>query len=75
MVITPILWLNFPQWDVNWGIAQPQVQRFYLSEVSYGGQKHLFVAVVYPDDPRGMKDFLPHAENLIAAVQVPATPA
>ena len=71
---TCILWLDYPQWDVNWGIAEPQVQRFYLSDVSYGGRKHLFIAVVYPNDPRDMKKFLPHAEHLIATVQVPATP-
>jgi hypothetical protein len=70
-----VLWLEFPQWDVSWGIAEPQVQRFYLSEVSYGGQKHLFVAVVYPNDPGDMRKFLPHAEKLIATVQVPASPA
>jgi hypothetical protein len=71
---TCILWLDYPQWDVTWGIAEPQVQRFYLSDVSYGGHKHLFIAVVYPNDPRDMNKFLPHAEKLIATVQVPATP-
>jgi hypothetical protein len=72
---TCILWLDYPQWELSWGIAEPQVQRFYLSDVSYGGRKHLFIAVVYPDDPHGMKNFLPHAEHLIATAQVPATPA
>ena len=72
---TCVQWLDYPQWDVTWGIAEPQVQRFYLSDVTYGGRKHLFIAVVYPNDPRDMKKFLPHAEQLIATVQVPATPA
>jgi len=70
-----VLWLGFPQWDGTWGIAEPQIQRLYLSDVSYGGRKHLFVAVVYPDDPRDMKEFLPHAKDLIATVQAPATSA
>jgi hypothetical protein len=70
-----ILWLNYPQWDASWGIAEPQVQRFYLSDVSYGGRKHLFIAVVNPNAPGDMKTFLPHAERLIATVRVPATPA
>jgi hypothetical protein len=70
-----ILWLDYPQWDLSWGIAEPQVQRLYLSDVSYGGKTHLFIAVVYPNDPRDMKKFLPDAEHLIATVQVPATPA
>ena len=35
---TCVLWLDYPQWDVTWGIAKPQVQRFYLSDVSYGGR-------------------------------------
>ena len=72
---TCVLWLGFPQWDGTWGIAEPQIQRLYLSDVSYGGRKHLFVAVVYPDDPRDMKEFLPHAKDLMATVQVPATSA
>jgi hypothetical protein len=70
---TCVLFLDYPQWDVNWGISEPQVQRFYLSDVSYGGHKHLFIAVIYPNDPRDMTTFLPHAEKLIATVQVPAT--
>ena len=70
-----VLWLGYPQWEGTWGIAKPQVQRFYLSDVTYGGKTHLFVAVVYPDDPADMETFLPHAEDVIASVQVPATPA
>ena len=72
---TCVLWLGFPQWFDSWGIAEPQVQRFYLSNVTYGGETHLFVAVVYPDDPADIKAFSPHAEDLLASVQVPATPA
>jgi hypothetical protein len=70
-----VLFLGFPQWQDVWGIADPQVQRFYLSDVSYGGKKHLFVAVVYPDDPSGMKEFGPQAEQLLSTVQVPAEAA
>jgi hypothetical protein len=70
-----VLWLGFPQWSNIWGIAKPQVQRFYLSDVTYGDTTHLFVAVVYPDDPDDMKAFLPHAEDLVASVKVPAIPA
>lgn len=71
-----VLFLSFPQWGGEaWGIAKPQVQRFYLSDVTYGDTTHLFVAVVYPDDPNDMKTFLPHGEDLLATVQVPATPA
>lgn len=68
-------WLGFPQWEGPWGIAEPQVQRFYLSDVTYGGTTHLFVAVVYPDYPWDMALFSSHAEDLLATVQVPATPA
>jgi hypothetical protein len=70
-----VLWLGFPQWDGTWGIADPQVQRFYLSDVSYGGKKHLFVAVVFPDNPADMKEFMSHAKDLMATVQVSATSA
>jgi hypothetical protein len=72
---TCVDWLGYPQWDVNFGISEPQVQRFYLSDVSYGGQTHLFIAVVYPNDPGDLQKFLPHAEHLISTVQVPAAPA
>ena len=67
--------LGFPQWDGFWGIAGPQVQRFYMSDVSYGGQAHLFVVVVYPDEPADMESFLPLAERLISTVRVPARPS
>ena len=69
------LFLGFPQWDESWGIAEPQVQRFYLSDVEYGGQTHLFVGVVYPDDPADMERFLLEGEALLETVQVPAEPA
>jgi hypothetical protein len=68
-------WLGFPQWEGPWGIAVPQVQRLYLSDVTYGGKTHLFVAVVYPDLLWGMGVLSAHAEDLLASVQVPATPA
>jgi hypothetical protein len=68
-------WLGFPQWEGPWGIAVPQVQRVYLSEVAYGGKTHLFVALIYPDNPADMETFSPHAEDLLATVQVPASPA
>jgi hypothetical protein len=71
---TCVNFLDYPQWDLNFGISEPQIQRFYLSDVTYGGRKHLFIAVIYPNDPRDMTTFLPHAEKLIATVHVPATP-
>lgn len=48
---TCVDFLGYPQWDVNFGISEPQIQRFYLSNVTYGGRKHLFIAVIYPNDP------------------------
>jgi hypothetical protein len=38
-----VLFLGFPQWDGVWGIAGGPT-RFYLSDVTYGGRDHLFVA-------------------------------
>jgi hypothetical protein len=70
-----VLWLGFPQWEGSWGIAVPQVQRFFLSDAAYGGKTHLFVVVIYPDDPADMETFLPQGEDLLATVQVPASPA
>ncbi|HLC05835.1 MAG TPA: hypothetical protein VJK02_22600 [Anaerolineales bacterium] len=71
---TCVLFLGFPQWDDVWGLAGPQVVRFYLADVSYGGASHLFVAVIYPDDPADMVSFRALAEPVIASVQVPADP-
>jgi hypothetical protein len=36
---TCVLWLGFPQWQGSWGIAEPQVQRLYLSDVTYGARR------------------------------------
>jgi hypothetical protein len=70
-----VLPLGFPQWDDTWGITATQVQRFYLSDVTYSGRHHLFVAVIYPDQGSDMDAFAPIAETLLATVHVPATPA
>jgi hypothetical protein len=70
---TCVLFLGFPQWDGDWGIAGSQVQLFYLSDVTYGGAEHLFVAVVYPDDSADMKAFASTAEHLLTTVRVPAS--
>jgi hypothetical protein len=72
---TCALFLGFPRWDGPWGIAGEQVQRFFLADVAYGGVEHLFVAVVYPDDPADMETFAARAERVIGTVRVPATAA
>jgi hypothetical protein len=69
-----VLFLGFPQWGSDWGIAYAQVQRFYLADVEYGGVKHLFVAVIYPDKGADLKSFAKTGEQLLRTVRVPATP-
>ena len=69
-----VAWLGFPQWEESWVILLGQVQRFYLSDVMYGGKMHLFIAGMQVD-PADLETFLPRGEDLIATVQVPATPA
>jgi len=71
---TPVcaLFLGFPQWDGAFGITDQQTVRFYLSDITYGGEQHLFVAAIYPDAPADASVFRPHAEDLISTVQVPA---
>jgi len=44
-----VLFLGFPQWDGTFGITDQQTPRLYLSDVTYGDQQHLFVAVIYAD--------------------------
>ncbi len=67
-----VLFLGFPEWTDTWGIAGSQVQRFYLANVTYGGKKHLFVAVVYPDQGADMTSFAKVGDRLLATVRVPA---
>ena len=69
-----VLFLGFPQWTGDWGIAYTQVQRFYLADVEYGDVKHLFVAVIYPDRGADLKSFAKAGEQLLRTVRVPATP-
>ena len=38
--------LGYPQWGEPYGIAGKWISRFYFADVRYGGQRHLFVAVV-----------------------------
>jgi hypothetical protein len=66
--------LGFPQWDGPWGIAGGPV-RFYLSDVTYGGRDHLFVAAIYPVHPDDMKTLGRAGERLIRTVRVAADPA
>jgi hypothetical protein len=66
--------LGFPQWVGPWGIAGGPV-RFYLSDVTYGGADHLFVAAIYPEDPADMQTLGRAGERLIDTVRVPAEPA
>ena len=67
--------LGFPQWTSDWAIAYAQVQRFYLADVEYGGVKHLFVAVIYPDEGSDLKSFAKLGEQLLRTVRMPATAA
>jgi len=70
---TCLNFLGFPQWNPPgvWGIAGTQVQRIYLADVSYGGVTHLFVVVIYPDDPANMDSLRQLAEPMIGSVRVP----
>lgn len=68
-----LLFLGFPQWDGSFGIAGKQVQRFYLADVRYGGVAHLFVAVIYPEDPSDFSHLASLGQPVIASVSVPAT--
>jgi hypothetical protein len=73
---TCALFLGFPRWDGTFGIAGPQVQRYYLSDVTYGGRyHHLFVAMLYGATSASMKTLRPSGEQLIGTVRVPASPA
>lgn len=67
--------LRFPQSLEDWGIASGQVQRFYLSDVEYGGRHHLFVAAIYPSYGSDMETFAKVGEQLLQTVRVPATGA
>ena len=65
--------LLFPQWGEAYGIAGKWISRFYFSDVRYGGQRHLFVAVIEVPGRTELDAFLPTARKLIATVRVPAS--
>jgi hypothetical protein len=67
--------LLFPQWGEPYGIAGKSISRFYLSDVRYGGKRHLFVAVIEVTGRAELNAFLPSARKLIASVRVPASSA
>jgi hypothetical protein len=66
--------LLFPQWGEAYGIAGKWISRFYFSDVRYGGQRHLFVAVIEVPGRTELHAFLASASRLIATVRVPASP-
>jgi hypothetical protein len=65
--------LRFPQWDEPYGIAGKSITRFYLSDVRYGGVRHLFVVAVEAVGTAQLNALLPAAKKLIATVRVPAS--
>ena len=65
--------LGYPQWGEPYGIAGKSVSRFYFADVLYGGQRHLFVAVIEATGRSQLEAFLPDAEKLFASVRVPAS--
>jgi len=70
--------LGFPQWYPEpgvWGIGvREEVQRLYLSDVTYGDEDHLFVAVVYANPARDQMAMLDAGQRVIDTVRVPVTP-
>ena len=67
--------LGYPQWGEPYGIAGKWISRFYFADVRYGGQRHLFVAVVEVAGVSQLKAFLPAVRKLFASVRVPASAA
>ena len=67
--------LGYPQWGEPYGIAGKWISRFYFADVRYGGQRHLFVAVIEVAGANQLKAILPDANKLIASVRVPASSA
>jgi hypothetical protein len=65
--------VQFPQWHEPYGIAGKSISRFYLSDVRYGGQRHLFVAVIEATSRAELNAFLAPARKLIATVRVPTS--
>ena len=65
--------LQFPQWGEPYGLAGESISRFYFSDVRYGGQRHLFVAVIEAVGRAQLDALLAPAKKLIATVRVPAS--
>ena len=67
--------LGYPQWGEPYGIAGKWISRFYFADVRYGGQRHLFAAVIEVAGANQLKAILPDAKKLIASVRVPVSSA
>ncbi|MDX6349286.1 MAG: hypothetical protein QOF84_4076 [Streptomyces sp.] len=66
--------LTWPNAGENvYGIAEPAVLRLYLSDIGYGGSRHLLAVGVEGQSPADLKDFLPTAEQLIADADAPVS--
>ena len=74
---TCLNFLGFDQWEDlgTWGIAGKQVQRLYLSDVTYGGEQHVFVVALAPNTPPQPDPFVAATEDLLNTVEVPVDPA
>ena len=66
---------RFPQWDGPYGIAGDAVTRLLLTDVRYGGRRHLLVAAIEGTSRADLERRLPAAERLLETVRVPAEPA
>jgi hypothetical protein len=67
--------LSWPNSDVFYGFSGSWVLRMYLSDISYGGKKHLLAVAIEGQDPEDLKAFAPTAERVIASARAPVKPA
>ncbi len=67
--------IAFPPSDEVYGLAGDDVIRLYLSDIEYGGNKHLLVVAIEGRDRRDLDAFVPPAEELIASIDAPIDPA
>jgi hypothetical protein len=70
-----VVFLTWPNAPGMYAIGGPGVFRLYLSDITYGGQRHLLAVGIESKNPADFAAWLPTAEALIATARAPVSPA
>jgi hypothetical protein len=64
--------LSFEQWNDLGGIRGKDIDRYYLADISYGGENHLLSVSVQSSGLEHLDSLIPRVEAVLATVLLPA---